>query len=376
MTVPPRREHTQIASFAKATTRSHKLWCNVGVSFSSLSLGSHRGTDPQLHPLYSVLDATDHRLNGFDPSVRVWPTGFDKLDEVLHGGFRSGSLALLAGQQGLGKTTLAMQIARNAAIAGRSVIYFSYEHNPESLLQKLVALEIGELLDYDAAKLQDVRRAFEANDGTGGAIRDRMAMISGGSEGLRKVQEYSHQLHLHRSTGRTTTLGVIANAVAEVSRRTAEPPLVVVDYLQKVRVASQENMTEDEKVTVVVEELKDLAIDSECPVLSLVASDKDGLGTGQRMRAVHMRGSTALAYEADTLMILNAKHNIVARHHLTFDLGALERFREWVILSVEKNRMGRDGVDLEFRKRFEHSRFDPYGNFVAETLVDERVVQE
>jgi replicative DNA helicase len=45
----------------------------------------------------------------------------------------------------------------------------------------------------------------------------------------------------------------------------------------------------------------------------------------------------------------------------------------WVVLSLEKNRGGVDGVDFELRKRFAHGCFDPAGGFVREQLVDGRV---
>jgi hypothetical protein len=94
------------------------------------------------------------------------------------------------------------------------------------------------------------------------------------------------------------------------------------------------------------------------------------------MRVNHLRGSSALAYVADTVLILNDKFDIVARHHLMYDMGNTERFKRWVVLSIEKNRNGRDGVDLELHKRFEQSRFEPDGQAVTEQLVDERVFVE
>jgi|GEM_PF-2661678 len=42
-------------------------------------------------------------------------------------------------------------------------------------------------------------------------------------------------------------------------------------------------------------------------------------------------------------------------------------------MSIEKNRNGVDQLDLEFRKHFEHNRFDTDGGRVAEELVDERI---
>lgn len=338
--------------------------------------GSHRGTDPQLHPLFSVLDRTDERLMSQDPEVRVWPTGFPVLDEILNGGLRAGSLCLIAGTQGLGKTTFTSQIARNVAYGGRPVLYFSYEHDPETQLEKLIALEIGDMVEWDGAKLQDVRRVFEAKDHTLGTLRERLAYLSGGVEALDRIHGYAHNLHLHRSTGNSTSMATIANAVAEVSLRTGEPPLVVIDYLQKVKVPGGMSMGEDERVTLVVEEMKDLAIDAQAPVISIVAGDKDGVGSGKRMRGTHMRGSTALVYEADVVLVLNAKEHIVARHHLVYDTGRMDRYKEWAILSVEKNRLGKDAIDLEFQKDFAHARYHIHGQPVAEQLVDERVFTE
>jgi replicative DNA helicase len=149
-----------------------------------------------------------------------------------------------------------------------------------------------------------------------------------------------------------------------------ERPLVVVDYLQKVRVPG-DHASEDERVTVVVEGLKDLALETELPVLAIVASDKAGLDG--RTRLHHLRGSTALAYEADVALLLNDKFAVVARHHLMYGTTNAEHYKSWAVCSVEKNRSGRAGVELEFRKRFEHGHLDPAGGHVAEQLVDDRI---
>ena len=125
-----------------------------------------------------------------------------------------------------------------------------------------------------------------------------------------------------------------------------------------------------------MEGLKDLAIDVAAPVLAVVAADKQALRTGMRMRSHHLRGSSALAYEADVILVLSSKFDVVARHHLTYDIGNAERFRQWAVLSVEKNRFGRDDVDLEYRKRFDQGRFEADGRVVTEQLIDDRIFVE
>ncbi len=329
-----------------------------------------------LESLSGVMEQANGRLRaGSHAAARVWPTGFDVLDKSLANGFRSGELILLGGPQGLGKTTWGLQVARNIARSGRSVVFFSFEHDPQTMLVRLVALEAGEIGGIQAPGIGRIREAFEATDGPGGTLSERLADTVGGVEAVERVQEYADRLMLHRSTGSSTTLDVIREAVDLAKTETKQLPFVVVDYLQKVRVPGG-SPVEDERVTRVVEGLKDLALDLDIPVLAVVAADKEGLSAGKRMRVNNLRGSSALAYEADTVLILNNKYDVVARHHLVYDIGNAERFKHWAVLTIEKNRNGQDQIDLEFKKRFDQSRFENTGQLVAEQLVDERVFVE
>src|SRR5690606_14625657 len=97
-----------------------------------------------LTPLNQVLERVDNRLMSPESDVRIWGTGFPLLDDALGGGLRAGSLNLLAGSQGEGKTTFALQIARQCAKAGKPVLFFSFELEAESLLQKMLAAEAAD----------------------------------------------------------------------------------------------------------------------------------------------------------------------------------------------------------------------------------------
>jgi replicative DNA helicase len=330
--------------------------------------------DLSLETLGGILEQADHRITaGSHPAARVWPTGFDLLDQTLNGGFRSGELVLLGGPQGLGKTTWVMQVARNTARSGRSAVVFSFEHDLETLLIRLVSLEAGQLGGITAPNISRIRQSFEGSDGRTGPLIQRLKDTEGGVEAIEVVQEYAERLMLHRSTGASTGLDTIKAAIEQVREKNGQAPLVVVDYLQKVHSKVSD---ETEKITAITEGLKDLALDHDVPILCVVASDKDGLAAGKRMRVNNLRGSSALAYEADTVLLLNNKYDVVARHHLVYSMGNVEKFRNWAVLTVEKNRNGRAGVDLEFLKRFDQSRFETTGRPVTEQLVDERVFVE
>lgn len=330
--------------------------------------------DDKLSTIADALTLASERMRtGRHTAERLWPTGFGGLDPVIGGGLRSGALVLVAGPQGLGKTTFALQMCRNVVRSGRPVVYFSFEHDAEDLTEKLVAMEAGEIDESNQARLTAVREAFDATDG--GALEERIDPIPGGLQAISRVRKYAELLFVHRSTGSRTSLDVIRQAVDDAHQATGATPMVVVDYLQKVLVPDGP-AEEAERTTTVVEGLKDLAIDLSAPVLAIVAADKLALESGKRMRIHHLRGSSALAYEADVVLVLNSKFDIVARHHLTYNLGNAERFREWAVVSVEKNRFGRDGVELEFQKRFDQGRFEAEGRAVNEQLLDERVFVE
>lgn len=104
---------------------------------ASASQTSHRGTSARIKPV-SINDITA------DEDERI-DTGFAEFQRVLGGGIVPGSLVLIGGDPGIGKSTLLLQTAGNVAAAGLPVIYISGE---ESLRQiKLRADRIGRLSD-------------------------------------------------------------------------------------------------------------------------------------------------------------------------------------------------------------------------------------
>jgi replicative DNA helicase len=156
----------------------------------------------------------------------------------------------------------------------------------------------------------------------------RLADTDGGAEAVRALEGYSKRLHLHRSSGAETSVEVMSEAIESIREQTGQTPFVVVDYLQKVHAAApvtdrrrSVSLSEEDRTTVVVEGLKDMALELRVPVLALVAVDKSGLATASKTRLEDLRGSAALAHEADVVLILNNKFDVVARHHLMYNSG-------------------------------------------------------
>jgi replicative DNA helicase len=339
----------------------------------------------RLKTLNTVLGETNQRLDvDGDAGARVWPSGFGSLDKALDGGFRSGELVLLGARPGLGKTTFALQVARNLVASDCGVVYFSFEHDNHSLLERLIIMEAAEIAGTYAVQLPAVRQAFSTTRSTDRLMAGRLAGTEGGAEAVRALEGYSERLHLHRSSGAETNVEAMSGVIESIREGTGQTPFVVVDYLQKVHSSAPpasdrrktSRLSEEDRTTEVVEGLKDMSLDLNVAVLALVAVDKSGLEEAVKTRLQDLRGSSALAHEADVVLLLNNKFDMVARHHLMYNTVNAEQFHHWVVMSIAKNRSGADSVDLEFRKRFEHSRFDTDGGRVQEALIDDRIFVE
>ena len=97
-----------------------------------------------------------------DDEIR-FPTGMGELDRVLGGGAVAGSLVLVGGAPGIGKSTLLLQIC-NSLCAGRKVLYISGEESERQL--KLRAERLGvapeELFILSETRLSDILEATES----------------------------------------------------------------------------------------------------------------------------------------------------------------------------------------------------------------------
>jgi replicative DNA helicase len=316
------------------------------------------------------------KIDEFQPIA----TGFVPLDKTIGGGLRPGELLLIGGAQGSGKTTMALQMARNMAAGGQaSVLYVCFEHEEEYLVQRLIAMEsaLTHLPQKSGAvKIQDVKKEVLGSY-TASAESGQKAKLGANPRlrpPLERIARYGSGLHLMRGTATASTVENMRRLVADYRGPEHRRLVLVVDYLQKVPVFPEPS-DEAEKVTRIVSGLKDIALSMEVPVIAIVAADREGL-KAKRLRNHHLRGSSAINYESDIILILNDKYNIVAKVNIEFNPYQAQRYRDWAVVTVEKNRGGQDNVDLEYEKLFEYSCFDPTGRVTAEKLIEERLFNE
>jgi len=318
-------------------------------------------------------------VDGRAHSTQPVGLGFDPLDKVLGGGIRPGDLILLGGAPGAGKTTFALQAGRNiAASAQASCLYVCYEHDEDYLATRLISLEstgprpgLGrERTGVGYSETRNLVVAGVRNEsGLWQAFAGHPPLVSA----LQRVERYGPRLLLQKASGIRTDCAAISDLIREVQREITGQLVVVVDFIQKVP-SLPETEDEAQRVTRVVQALKDLALSEGVGIIALAAAEKEALD-GRRLRPHHFRGSSALIYEADVILVFNSKYRIVSKTSIEYNLHKAQDLHDWVVCTVEKNRSGRDLIDMQFRKRFEYACFDPAGEIVEERLIGDRVTQ-
>ena len=110
--------------------------------------------------------------------------------------------------------------------------------------------------------------------------------------------------------------------------------------------------------------------------IAIVAADKEGLKAA-RLRNHHLRGSSAINYEADMILILNEKYQIVAKVNIEFNPYQAQRFRDWSILTRrEEPRRRRTRSTWSSRSTSSTRASTPTAATVQEKLIEERLYND
>lgn len=108
-----------------------------------------------IHPRFEAWMPHDG-LEGRPSSGHRMTTGIERLDEMLHGGLPRGSLSMLVGPTGCGKTIMGLQFLAAGAAKGERGLYFGFYERPAALLAKCARINIDLQASVDAGLIEMV----------------------------------------------------------------------------------------------------------------------------------------------------------------------------------------------------------------------------
>ncbi len=249
-----------------------------------------RDTSEVRQLMYAILDIMGHLQNISGPNRKDYlgiPTGFSYLDKKL-GGMGRSDLIILAARPGMGKTSLALNIATSVAKQNIPVVVFSLEMNKEQLAGRILASEAMVDSGVFRSGVED-NRIWE--DLT------QMAEVLGGAP-------------LFLDDTSIITISEMKSKIRQLNRmaRTAgrkKVGLVVIDYLQ---LMSSGRRTENrvQELSDITRNLKILAKDLDVPVMALSQLSR----SAEKGRADHrpmlsdLRDSGSIEQDADVVMFI------------------------------------------------------------------------
>ena len=162
-----------------------------------------------------VLDDID-KLNSEEEAIAL-STGLYDLDK-LTGGFPRGTLTIIGGRTGMGKTTTALQLAINLARKDKKVCYFSIEMTGVQLVKKIMARTIAGDDPHPKLSASNLFRSKGLRD-----AQDLEIFISAIPDAT--------QLSLFIDDYSSTTVSHIRNELTKLIQRGHKPDAIFIDYI-------------------------------------------------------------------------------------------------------------------------------------------------
>ncbi|MFA6006848.1 MAG: replicative DNA helicase [Candidatus Paceibacterota bacterium] len=222
------------------------------------------------------------KLHEHTGELRGTPTGFPELDSKL-AGLQNSDLIILAARPSMGKTSLAMDIARQAATKHNITVgIFSLEMSSQQLVDRMLAAE-------SYVDSWHLRTGKLSRDEDFAKIRDALDKLSRAPIFIDDAPDSS-----------------IINMRATARRLKAEHNLglIVVDYLQLMATSkSYDSLVQ--QVTEISRSLKGLARELNVPVLALSQLSRAVEARGGEPRLSDLRDSGSIEQDADVVMFIH-----------------------------------------------------------------------
>ncbi len=228
-------------------------------------------------------DAWDRldKLHKSTDEIRGVPSGFNDLDHKL-AGFQKSDLIILAARPSMGKTALALDIARNVAKKGIPVGIFSLEMSASQIVDRIIAAEAS----VDSWKMRTGKGISDDDFGRISEALDRLSQApiyidDEASKNILQMRAMARRLQAEHGLG-----------------------LLVVDYLQLMMPRERtDNMVQ--QMTEISRSLKGLAKELDVPVLALSQLSRAVESRQDKRPKLHdLRDSGSIEQDADVVMFI------------------------------------------------------------------------
>lgn len=241
-------------------------------------------TQAKFLPLSNSIDEALIRLKKLKETqedIRGVKTGFRDLDQLLSG-LQKSDLIILAARPSMGKTSLALDIARQTATLHNTTVgIFSLEMSSQQLVDRMVGAET-------VTKSWNIR--------TGKVKDEEMGEVNAVYEKLR-----NSPIYLSDDCG----AGILKmRALARKLKKESNLGLIVVDYLQLMTPSRPSDSTV-QQVTEISRSLKQLARELDVPVLALSQLSRAVEQRGGKPRLSDLRDSGSIEQDADVVMFIH-----------------------------------------------------------------------
>ena len=261
----------------------------VDYAISSISMLKGTGETKGFESLSEILKTTMKEMSeelkpGHD-SKQV-KLGFPRLDEMLSGGLKPGSLNILAARPSMGKSALAINMAANVAASNKPVAIFSLEMSKQEIAKRFMSASMNKPLTkilYSHKMTNEDKREID--------------------NAVVKLSDYPVYIDDNSDTNPATMKSKLTELK---SKPETTPALVVVDYLQLMNMPGYGKRSRNEEVTAISRSLKLLAKEFGVPIIAL-----SQLSRGAAQRDDHtpqlsdLRDSGAIEQDADTVMFID-----------------------------------------------------------------------
>ena len=207
------------------------------------------------------------------------PTGFSKIDEITSG-LNKSDFILIGARPAMGKTSFALNIARNVGMTGKKVVFFSLEMSSEQLAARVLSTEAR----VPSNKLR-----------SGDITPDEWVRLAEATERLGKC-------NLYFDDTASTTVPAIKSKI----KRERDVDCIIIDYLGLMESAKKrENKVQE--VTEITRALKMLAKELKIPVVCCAqlsrGPEKNGKSSN-RPQLSDLRDSGSIEQDADIVFLL------------------------------------------------------------------------